>query len=260
MSADNEGVAVITGGASGIGFAAAARMNAAGRKVVLADINADGLAGAMAGLPDPSRAATVVVDVRDEDSVIQMVKVAEEFGGLRVAVNAAGIGSFGPLVDLSLADWRGVLDVTLTGVFLSMKHEASALIASGSEGAIINVASLNSFQPAEGMVSYCTAKAGVEMLTRVGAMELGPKGVRVVGVAPGLVDTPMTRPLIDHEPIRQAFVSNSPLGRVGQPKDVADAIFWLASDQASWVSGQTILLDGAAHTREFPRMLELFGV
>lgn len=259
MPADNEGVAVITGGASGIGFAAASRLNAAGRTVVLADINAGGLASAVAELPDPGNAATVVVDVRDEDSVVQMVKVAQEHGGLRVAVNAAGIGTFGPLAELPLAEWQKVLEVTLTGVFLSMKHQAQAMIAGGAGGVIVNVASLSAFQPSEGMVAYSTAKAGVEMLTRCGAMELGPHGIRVTGVAPGLVETPMTRLLVDHEPIRQSFITNSPLGRVGQPQDVAEAIFWLASDQASWVSGQTILIDGAAHTREFPRMLQLFG-
>jgi 3-oxoacyl-[acyl-carrier protein] reductase len=257
MTADHQGVAVITGGASGIGFAAAAQLNATGHPVVLADINAAGLERAQAELPDPAQSATVVVDVRDEDAVANMVSVAGKLGVLKIAVNAAGVGTFGAVADHSLQEWQNVLDISLTGVLLSMKHEAQALTTGGG-GTIVNVASLNGFQPAEGMAAYCVAKAGVEMLTRVAAMELGRHGIRVVGVAPGLVETPMTAGLPDS--VKQAYIANTPLGRAGQPRDISDAICWLASDAASWVSGQTLLVDGAAHTREYPRLFELFGM
>lgn len=126
----------------------------------------------------------------------------------------------------------------------------------GGGGSIVNVASLNARQPGEGMAAYCAAKAGVEMLTKVAAMELGASGVRVNAIAPGLVDTPLTAVLMQH-PFHDAFVENAPLGRSGTPDDVASMALFLASDESSWVTGDCLAVDGGAHMKRYPEMLQI---
>jgi NAD(P)-dependent dehydrogenase (short-subunit alcohol dehydrogenase family) len=153
--------------------------------------------------------------------------------------------------------WQDVVGTCLTGVFLSVKHEARVMAAHGDGGAIINIASLNARQPAEGMAAYCSAKAAVEMLTRVAALELGPAGIRVAGIGPGLIDTPLTAYQRDLPSFRQAYLDNTPMGRIGTTADIAAAALFLASDDASWVTGETLFVDGGALTMAYPRMLEL---
>lgn len=245
-------VALITGGASGIGRGAADRFVEEGAKVFLTDLNAELLAEAEQDLGDAVAVATG--DVREEAAVEGWVAACvERFGRLDAAVNCAGVGAFGAVTDLSVDDWDTVVDICLKGVFLSVKHEARA-IAAGGGGAIVNVASLNARQPAEGMSAYCAAKAGVEMFTKVAAMELGPQGIRVTAVAPGLVDTPLTQFQRDIPALREEYVENTPMKRVGTTKDVADAALFLVSDEATWVSGDLLLVDGAAHTGRYPRV------
>jgi len=239
--------ALVTGGASGIGLGAARRLHAEGAAITLVDLNGDALASVGGALD----ALTVVADVTDEAQVEAAVLAAvAAHGPLHVAVNAAGIGGFGYLTDLALEEWRRVIDLCLTGVFLSMKHEARHLAESGS---IVNIASLNARQPAEGFGAYCAAKAGVEMLTKVAAMELGPRGIRVNAVAPGLVDTPLTA-VLTQPPVRDEYVANMPLGRVGTPEDVAALIAFLASDESSWMTGDLLFVDGGAHTKRYPEL------
>ena len=252
-------VAVITGGASGIGKAIAERYVGAGARVLLGDVNESTLAAVADDLGADS-CATAVVDVRDESAVEAMVGAAvERFGRLDIGVNCAGVGTFSPLVDHPVEEWDRVVDICLKGVFLSLKHEARAIKASGGGGAIINIASINARQPGEGMAAYCSAKAAVEMLTRCAAMELGRDGIRVCGIGPGLVDTPLTAFQNDFPPLRDAYLRMIPMGRSGQPRDIADAALFLASDDASWVSGDTLFVDGAELTREYPRFFDLLG-
>ena len=139
-----------------------------------------------------------------------------------------GIGTLGPIHDLPAESWRAVIDVCLTGVFLSVKHESRAMLQ-GNGGVIVNLASTYGRQPGEGMAAYCCAKAGVEMLTRVAALELGPRGVRVNAIAPGFVETPMTAPTQPKS--RAAYVDSIPLGRPGQPDDIARAALFLVSER-----------------------------
>ena len=251
-------VAVITGAASGIGLEIAERYLAQGVRLVLADLNAELLE--QRGKELGENVVTLAVDVRIEAQVEAMAALAmERFGRLDVAVNSAGLGTYAPITDQTEEQWDTVLDVCLKGVFLSMKHEARQMKASGEGGVIINVASLNAFQPGEGMSAYCAAKAGVEMITRVAAMELGPAGIRVCGIAPGLIDTPMTAPLTGLPAVRDAFLENTPLGRAGTPADIAGAALFLASDDASWVSGTTLSVDGASITKRYPELMKIFG-
>jgi len=141
-------------------------------------------------------------------------------------------------------------------VFLTVKHAARRM---GEGGSIIAIASLNAVQPSAGMSAYCAAKAAVAMFCRVAAMELGPQGVRVCGIGPGLVDTPLTQYQRDSEPLRAAYLEQIPLGRVGVPDDIANAALFLVSDQASWISGDTLFVDGAELTGSYPKLMRIFS-
>jgi len=259
MSRFNQKVAVITGGASGIGLEIARRLVAEGGKVVLGDQNAEGLVVAVDELGGKSVAAGIATDVTSEADVEALVRGAiARFGAVNLAVNSAGVGTFAPIEDHPIEEWDRVVDVCLKGVFLAVKHESKAMKDAGHGGAIVNIASLNSFQAAEGMSAYCAAKAGVVMLTKVAAMELGRAGIRVTAVAPGFVETPLTA--FATAELTDAYVHGTPVGRTGQPGDIAGAVCWLLSDEASWVSGDTLKVDGAAHTREYPRFFDMLGV
>jgi len=250
-------VAVITGGGSGIGLECARRFVREGARVVLADRNADPLTAAVAELG--ASAVGEVVDVTEEADVERMVaRAVDEFGGLDTAVNAAGFGTFGFVADHPVDEWRAVIDTDLTGVMLSVKHEAQVMRAAGN-GAIVNIASINARVPAEGMSAYCCAKAAVEMLTKCAAMELGPYGVRVSGIGPGFVDTPLTAFTQVVPAIREAYVASTPLGRAGQPDDIADAALFLVSDEGRWVSGDTLFVDGASMLKSYPELHKIAG-
>jgi NAD(P)-dependent dehydrogenase (short-subunit alcohol dehydrogenase family) len=250
-------VAVITGGASGIGLECGRRFVREGARVVLADRNAAPLEAATAELGDA--VVGEVVDVTEEADVERMVRRAvDEFGGLHAAVNAAGFGTFGFVADHPVEEWRAVIDTCLTGVMLSVKHEARIMRDAGT-GAIVNIASINARVPAEGMSAYCCAKAGVEMLTKCAAMELGPSGIRVSAIGPGFVDTPLTAFTRMVPAIREAYVQSTPLGRAGQPDDVADVALFLVSDEGRWVSGDTVFVDGASMLKAYPELHKLAG-
>ncbi len=243
-------VALVTGGASGIGAACARRFVAEGASVMLADQNPDSAAEVAATLG--SNAASCAVDVRDEAQVAAMVAATtERFGRLDIAVNAAGLGTHGLVTDLELEQWNVVIDVCLTGVFLSTKHQARVMREQGA-GVILNLASINATVPGDGMSAYCAAKAGVSMFTQTAGMELAEHGVRVVALAPGYVETPLTGFARVLPQIHDAYVESIPLGRAGQPEDIAALAAFLASDDASWITGTTIVVDGAESTKSYP--------
>ncbi len=249
-------VAVVTAGASGIGRACVLRLLAEGASVVVGDTDAAGLA-TLVDEADTSQLATVVCDVRVEAHVEAMVDAAlERFGQLDVGINAAGKGSFGEVTDMSLGDWQHVIDITATGTFLAVKHEARAMRRSGS-GSIVNVASINAIQPSEGCVGYNAAKAAVVGITTSAALELGRFGIRVNGVGPGLVETPMTTGILAHRPLLDAYHRINPMRRHGQAAEVAAIALFLAADDASWITGQTVYVDGGQTIAGYPPLLEL---
>lgn len=247
----DERVAVVTGGASGIGLATTRRLVAEGARVVVADLDGDALAAVAAEL----REAVVIsrCDVTSEDDVAATMGLAHEsFGRLDLAVANAGIGGATHLVDLDVADWNRTLAVNLTGPFLTIKHAAPAMADGGS---IVVTASLNAVQPGVGMGAYCSSKAGAAMLVQVAAMELGARGIRVNAVAPGLVMTPLTEGVALFPPILDEYVENTTLGRYAQPEEIAGIIAFLCSDEASYVTGTVQLIDGGAHTKRYPDIL-----
>jgi len=251
-------VGVVTGGASGIGLAIARRLVAEGARVVVGDVNDASLATVQREFGNAI--AGVKMDVRTESDVAAMTAVAtDRFGRLDVAFNAAGLGGFGEITELSEADWDLVVDICLKGVFLSVKHEARAMIAHGRGGAIVNVASLNSHVPMYGGVAYCCAKAGVEMLSRNAALELAPKRVRINTISPGLTDTPLTAAMHNVAGVEGAYMDRIPMKRWGTPDDMAAAALFLASDDAAYITGSNLFVDGGWETTGYPNLQPFVG-
>lgn len=233
--------ALVVGGASGIGAASAQALAADGCAVTVADRDEAAARAVAAELGGDA----AHVEVTDEASVAALFAGAS--GPLDVVVNSAGSGSLVPLVDLSAEEFRQVLDVNLTGAFHVLKHAAPQVRAGGS---ITTLSSLNGRQPAKGMAAYCAAKAGVDMLTQVAALELGPRGIRVNAVAPGLVLTPLTAPLMQVPGLLEEYLDNTAVGRAGTPEDVAQAVVYLS--RADWLTGTVLDLNGGAHLLRYP--------
>lgn len=253
-------VAIVTGGASGIGRRTAEVFVEEGARVVIADLDADGIGEVVSQLGH-NQVDGSVMDVRDEQAVeALMAHTVRRFGRLDVAVNNAGVGGFSPIHQYPLEDWERVMGIALTGVFLCIKHEAARLIEQGTGGSIINMASLNATQATEGFAAYCSAKAGVAMLTKVAALELGRHRVRVNAIGPGLIHTPLTAGMSAVPGLEAAFVNEAPIGRAGEPEDVARLAAYLAADESSLMTGQTLYIDGGASLKKYPELFGFFGV
>jgi NAD(P)-dependent dehydrogenase (short-subunit alcohol dehydrogenase family) len=244
----------VTGAASGIGKAIATAFIEAGASVLLCDRNAAALDAAARELGE--HAVGQVTDVSDESQVEgAMRKARATFGSLDIVVNCAGFGAIVPLIELPDDKWKSVQAVTLGGVFYGVKHGARQMLEQGRPGVIINISSVNGRQPGEGQSAYCAAKAGVDMLTRCGALELGGRGIRVVGIAPGLVETPLTRHELENPAMRKLFLDVIPMQRAVAPEEIAAAAVFLASDHAASINGETIAIDGGSLTRGYPALL-----
>jgi NAD(P)-dependent dehydrogenase (short-subunit alcohol dehydrogenase family) len=245
--------AVVTGGASGIGKAIATAFIEAGASVLICDLNANAIEAAVTELGDRARGR--VTDVSEETQVEAAWRDArEKFGSLDIVINCAGFGAIMPLTELPAQKWNAVHAVTLSGVFYGVKHAARLMIEQGQPGVIINISSVNARQPGEGQVAYCAAKA-VDMITRVGALELGARGIRVVGIAPGLVETPLTKHELEDPAKRALFMNVIPMNRAVAVKEIAAAAVFLASDDARSINGETIAIDGGSLTRGYPALL-----
>lgn len=233
-------VAVITGGASGIGAACAGRFAAEGAAIAVLDI------AAPASSSGSGEAAFFEVDVRDEASIAAAVAgVVERFGHIDVLVNAAGVAGIGDVATLETEEWDRIVGINLKGTYLVAKHVVPHMVGQGS-GSIINLASIEGIVGFPAQAAYNSSKGGVILLTRNMAIDYGPSGVRVNCLCPGLIETPMTAMLRDPAliEVRERFVKLHPLGRPGQPSEVAAAALFLASDDASFVSGAALTVDG----------------
>jgi NAD(P)-dependent dehydrogenase (short-subunit alcohol dehydrogenase family) len=240
---------VITGGARGLGLQMGRRFAEAGATVVLADLDADGAAAAAEDLP--GTAEGVALDVTDVEATVRLADdVVERHGHLDVWVNNAGIFPFSDAVEMSDEEWRRVIDINLTGTFWGAR-EAGRRMAADRGGVIINLASTAGYSATgPGIAHYVATKHAVRGLTKSLAVELGPKGVRSVALAPALIATPGTEALrrggleAGGSDMFEDVAAQIPLGRVGVPDDVARIAVALASDLAAFVSGDTLLVDG----------------
>lgn len=234
-------VAIVTGAASGIGAATARALAAEGAHVVVADVDRERgprVAGAIGGSFEP-------VDVADDAQMARLVgETARACGRIDVLVSNAFATVFGSLESLGLAEWRRTLDVTLTAVFTGLRAVVPVMRAQGG-GAVVHVASISGLAGDRGLAAYNAAKGGVVNLTRTAALELAPAGIRVNAVCPGLIDTPSLARAFERLPERRAVAAAAvPVGRLGRPEEVARAICFLASDDASYVTGTTLVVDG----------------
>lgn len=236
---------IVVGGASGIGWASAKALAADGYHVVIADLNVEAATARAAELGGPHRAA--FVDVADEGSVATLF---EQTGPCDAVVSCAGFSTIGLIVDLPVEQFRSVVDVCLTGAFIVAKYAGRHLNDGGS---LVSISSLNGRQPAIGMSAYCSAKAGLSMLTEVAALELAPRGIRVNAVAPGFVNTPLTEGAAMVPGVVEEYIENTPLGRAGTPEDVAEAVLYLT--KAAWLTGEVLDLNGGAHMKRYPDVL-----
>ena len=246
--------AVVTGGASGIGLGIVRGLILEGATVTIGDFNPVTLEEVSQEFGKSVK--TLLVDVRSESDIIELMKLATSDGPLSIAFNAAGIGEGAPIYEQELEQWNKVVDICLTGVFLAVKHEAKAMLKLG--GSIVNIASINSQVPAYGATAYSVAKAGVQMVTKNAALDLGEFGVRVNAIAPGIVNTPMSiRTGHGTEVVVNKWLEKTPLGRIGQPADIASAALFLASDEASWITGETLFVDGGLTLTAYPDLRDL---
>jgi NAD(P)-dependent dehydrogenase (short-subunit alcohol dehydrogenase family) len=235
--------ALVTGAARGIGLATAKRFLAEGWNVALLDIDGDNLKRTFATLERQDAALAIVADVSDPSQVERAFReFSARFKRLDALVNNAGIAIFGPILQTSFADWSRVLAVNLNGPFL-MTQAAVPLMRENGGGAIVNITSISGLRASTLRVAYGTSKAGLAHLTKQQAAEFGALGIRVNAVAPGPVDTAMAKAV--HTPeIRADYHDHMPLNRYGLEEELAEAIYFLCSDRASYITGQVLCVDG----------------
>jgi NAD(P)-dependent dehydrogenase (short-subunit alcohol dehydrogenase family) len=249
-------IALVTAGATGIGLGCAQAIVEGGGRVMICARREDTLEQAAEELGE--NAAWVACDVTDDASVDAAVAATiERFGGLNAAVNSAGTGTAGPLLETATSEFERVVDTNLTGAFRCLRAEARAMVEGGG-GSIVNVSSIAGALTHPWMGPYCVSKAGLDMLTRCAADELGEHGIRVNSVLPGVVRTPMAAALSEIPVSREEYLSLMPISRIGEPEDIGRFVAFLLSDDASWITGQLVAVDGGHTIRKGPNLVPLF--
>lgn len=238
-------VAVITGGASGLGLAMARRLLDEGASVVIADINEQALDAALASLDVRERATAVVARASVPEDVDRVVdRALAAYGRLDVWVNNAGVTRDATMRKMTVEDFDLVIDVHLRGTWLGTRAAASVMREQGG-GSIINVSSISGKVGNAGQTNYSAAKAGIVGLTKAAAKEVGFAGVRVNAIQPGIINTPMTAAMLDD--VKASRLKDIPLGRFGEPDEVADVVIFLASDLSRYLTGVVIEISGGRH-------------
>jgi glucose 1-dehydrogenase len=244
-------VAVVTGAAQGIGRACAERFLKDGAKVVIGDVNADQLAKTAADLGSPDSLAMLKTDVSKRAEVEALVQLAaDRFGRLDVIVNNAGIARTQQFLDITEEDFDAVLGINLKGAFFGSQAAARQMIAqndagTGSGGVIINMSSVNALLAIPTLSTYAMSKGAMNQLTTTAAVALAPHNIRVVGIGPGTILTELVaQQIMTSDAARRSVLSRTPIGRCGEPGEVASVASFLASEDASYVTGQTVYVDG----------------
>ncbi|MDE0694253.1 MAG: SDR family oxidoreductase [Boseongicola sp.] len=235
-------IALVTGGAQGIGHACAEALANDGFRIILADINASvGDAAKTLG----QDASGFVCDMGDPGQVSDMFdRIAADHGPVSALVNNAGISEPGDFLNYDIATFQKVIDVNLTGAFAALQRAARMMIDAGIEGAIVNMSSINAQVAIPAIPAYCASKGGVMQLTKAAALALAPHNVRVNAVGPGSIDTAMMAAVNSSPDAMKMIMSRTPLKRVGTPSEIADVVAFLISGKASYITGETIYVDG----------------
>jgi len=238
-------VAIVTGAANGLGRAIADALFAAGATLALVDVDSEGLARATGELrSNGGEVEPIVADLADADQVVPIPDaVAARFGRIDILVNNAGVRDVYPVEELPLESWRRTIDINLTAPFLLSRGVAPHMRRAGA-GRIVNIASIAAELAMRDRSAYNASKAGVVTLTKSLALELGGDGICCNAIAPGIIETALNRHYFAQEPLRSTIVSNTPLGRWGQPREIAGPVVFLCGDEASFVNGVTIPVDG----------------
>ncbi|MBJ6371090.1 SDR family NAD(P)-dependent oxidoreductase [Sedimentitalea arenosa] len=236
-------IALVTGGAQGIGYACGAALARDGAQVVLADIKADAVERASRELGQGSVGMAVDMGVPDEVDAL-FDRIESEVGPVSILVNNAGIALPNDFLDTTLEDFRKVLDVNLIAVFQATQRAAKTMVAQGLRGSIVNMSSINAVVAIPTIPAYCASKGGVMQLTKSAALALAPHGIRVNAVGPGSIDTEMMAGVNASPSALETALSRTPLRRLGKPEEIGEAVAFLASDKASYVTGETLYVDG----------------
>lgn len=236
------GLALVTGGAQGIGYACAEALKADGYEVILSDVNADAVTEAAARL---GAAAGIACDVGDAEAVTAMFdRVEADHGPVAALVNNAGIAMPGDFLSYGLEAFDRVIAVNLRGSFVALQRAARTMVEKRIAGAIVNMSSINAQLAIPAIPAYCASKGGVMQLTKAAALALAPHGIRVNAVGPGSIDTAMMAGINANEEALRRVLSRTPLGRVGTPREIGDVVAFLCSGKASYITGETIYVDG----------------
>lgn len=236
-------IALITGGAQGIGYACAEAIAADGARIVLADKNAGGVTEAAEKLGDGTVGLTC--DMGDPEQIAALFdKIETEIGTVSVLVNNAGIALPCEFLETSLEQFQQVIDVNLTGSFLALQRAAKSMVANSIEGAIVNMSSINAQVAIPSIAAYCASKGGIMQLTKAAALALAPHNIRVNAVGPGSIDTDMMAAVNADPAAMEMVMSRTPLKRVGEPREIGNVVAFLASPKASYITGETIYVDG----------------
>ncbi|NOU93718.1 SDR family oxidoreductase [Paenibacillus sp. LMG 31456] len=236
-------VAIVTGGASGIGEETVRLFAAEGAKVVIADFSDRGTAVSQELNAQGHDTLFVKTDVTKEVDVQAMVKeTVQKYGKLDILFANAGIANDAPAHELSYEQWQKTIDINLSGVFLCDKYAIEQMLAQGTGGAVVNCGSIHSHVGKSGVTAYASAKGGVKLLTQSLGITYAKEGIRVNAICPGYIDTPLIAGR--NEAINQHLISLHPIGRLGRPEEVAKAVLFLASNDASFITGTSLLVDG----------------